>query len=510
MSYVEKVRAALDFITLNLREDIKVEDVARAVHFSVSHFHSIFHRVVGSTLAAYVRCRRLNLAALDLALSRKRIIDIAVEYRFESQETFTRAFKRHYDVTPSRFRKHELFSQTMSRMGPLGSRDVIKREVQRMEKDRTPVFSGDADSSTRLVLDGVMRVGFYDGGDQCPEDIPFPSCMASVLRYLGEEYPWAPLESHKKMWRLNMANVDILGKSGMAFGLLWREGWHPDNADMMFVADPREVIHRAFKAVGYDYEIIQKTGNKDDEVNYRTKILESIRRGVPVLGYGVIGPPECCLITGYDEVGDVLIGWNFFQHNAEFSAGVDFEPSGYFRKRNWFRDTWSLIVIGEKHEHKQGQEVKDLLEWAVSIARTPMVLGRHSGLAAYAAWAKQILNDVEFNTDDPHVLQQWYGVHNSAVGIVAECRHWAASFLRSIAESNPELCEELFEAAQCYQEEHELMWKIWGLVGSNWQPEAHLRFAASEVRQKSAELILKARDIDEHAATVLERLVERL
>ncbi len=36
----------------------------------------------------------------------------------------------------------------------------------------------------RKVLDGVMRVGFYIGGDQCPEDIPFPSCLAALLGLL--------------------------------------------------------------------------------------------------------------------------------------------------------------------------------------------------------------------------------------------------------------------------------------------------------------------------------------
>lgn len=49
----------------------------------------------------------------------------------------------------------------------------------------------------------------------------------------------------------------------------------------------------------------------------------------------------------FDEGGDVLIGWSYFQAAPEFSGNIEFEPSGYFSKRNWFADTESLVLIGE-------------------------------------------------------------------------------------------------------------------------------------------------------------------
>jgi hypothetical protein len=33
---------------------------------------------------------------------------------------------------------------------------------------------------SRLVLEGVPKVAFYDG-TRCPEDMPFPSCMRALL-----------------------------------------------------------------------------------------------------------------------------------------------------------------------------------------------------------------------------------------------------------------------------------------------------------------------------------------
>ena len=56
------------------------------------------------------------------------------------------------------------------------------------------------------------------------------------------------------------------------------------------------------------------------------------------------------VITGYDEGGDVLIGWNFFQNMPPFQAGVEFDPSGQLRKRDWFDypPGLSLIIPGQK------------------------------------------------------------------------------------------------------------------------------------------------------------------
>ena len=43
------------------------------------------------------------------------------------------------------------------------------------------------DIPTRLVLEGVPRVSFYEGGPVCPEDIPFPSVMRALMEYLHQE-----------------------------------------------------------------------------------------------------------------------------------------------------------------------------------------------------------------------------------------------------------------------------------------------------------------------------------
>lgn len=163
-------------------------------------------------------------------------------------------------------------------------------------RERAP--GEDFNKRVRRVLEQVPRVGFYSGGDVCPEDITFPSCMAAVMRYLGTDYPWLPLVAHNKAWRLNYGNVFFVGVTGIGFGLLWKQGWHGDNVDMMNIAaDPEQVIRRAFAAAGHTYEYIRRS-SRTTEASWSTRIIASIDRGIPVLAFGVMGPPECCVVTG--------------------------------------------------------------------------------------------------------------------------------------------------------------------------------------------------------------------
>lgn len=385
---------------------------------------------------------------------------------------------------------------------------AVLKEAETMVHERPGAPCTDGGDG-RLVLEGVPRVGFYAGGDQAPESYPFPSCLAAALRYIGEAYPWLPMKAHGVRWRLNWANIHILNSCGMAYGLLWRTGWHLDNPDLMFVADPGEVIRRAFEAVGYSYEIVEKTGAADDEARFRRKIAESLRRGRPVLAFGVVGPPECSLVTGYDESGDVLLGWNFFQDHPFFGAGATREDSGYFRKGRWFPETHTLILIGNKTAVPEPhQHLREVLRWALRIVRTPEVFGRHSGLAAYTAWATQLADDSAFAQDDA-ALRQRHDVHNAEVGTVAECRAWAGRFLKRMAEEEPAMAADLHAAADCYLAEHDLMWQVWDLAGGNGNPQAYQALARPAVRRQMVPIILRARELDEEAADHLERALTR-
>lgn len=117
MNYVDQLQLGVDHIEANLDFELPLAEVASAAGLSRWHFQRIFAAVTGETLKTYIRSRRLARALERLACTDMRIIDIAVLAGFESQEAFTRAFRKAFDMTPYQFRK-------------LGRRNLFLRKVR--------------------------------------------------------------------------------------------------------------------------------------------------------------------------------------------------------------------------------------------------------------------------------------------------------------------------------------------------------------------------------------------
>jgi hypothetical protein len=289
--------------------------------------------------------------------------------------------------------------------------------------------------------------------------------------------------------------------------------------------DPAAPERHIFQAIGYAHEWVEKDGERDSEALFRQRIIESLQRGMPVLGYGVIGPPEPSIIAGYDEGGDVLIGWNFFQGIPEFNAGVEFEPSGQFRKRDWFGSTECLLIIGEKGDRPPLEETyRTALQWMLHVTRTPMVRPepdapewyrqRHNGLAAYEAWAEHLLRDEAWPAGDEPALRAHHHVHNDAVGTLAEARWYGSVFLAQLAEGfaagpgKRGATAEILHAAACYAAEHDLMWEVWERAGGIGNPDAYRAMADPAARRAMAEIVREAREQDARAAEHMERALQ--
>lgn len=104
INYCDSVQKSIDFFEEHLKEDIDLDIIIRRSCFSTTHFYRVFQALVGDSLKDYIRKRRLTNAAIELCFSEKRIIDIAFEYGFNSQEVFTRAFSKLFGTTPARYR----------------------------------------------------------------------------------------------------------------------------------------------------------------------------------------------------------------------------------------------------------------------------------------------------------------------------------------------------------------------------------------------------------------------
>lgn len=82
--------------------------LATACGMAEHHFQRRFAAATGETVAGYLRSRRMERAATELAQTSRRIIDIALDCGFDGHAAFTRAFSAHFGLSPASFRTNGL------------------------------------------------------------------------------------------------------------------------------------------------------------------------------------------------------------------------------------------------------------------------------------------------------------------------------------------------------------------------------------------------------------------
>jgi AraC family transcriptional regulator len=104
LNYNDAIESCVEFIEKNIKDELTPEIIANQCGYSSFHFSRVFNITKGMTLMEYVKKRRLSLAAIDL-FSGKKIIDIALEYGFETHNGFSKAFKKEFGFSPKQYVK---------------------------------------------------------------------------------------------------------------------------------------------------------------------------------------------------------------------------------------------------------------------------------------------------------------------------------------------------------------------------------------------------------------------
>lgn len=117
MQYLQRVQQGIDFVEAHLDTEIALSDVARAAGLSQWHFQRVFRALTNETLKTYIRSRRFAKALDQLLGTKMPILDIALAAGYDTQESFTRAFKACFRLTPGQYRA-------------LGSRSLFVKKVE--------------------------------------------------------------------------------------------------------------------------------------------------------------------------------------------------------------------------------------------------------------------------------------------------------------------------------------------------------------------------------------------
>lgn len=94
-----------DFLLSSLTEPVRLKEMAAAACLSPFHFHRSFTRAFGETPHRYLTRHRLQRAAGLLRQSGPSVTEVCLDAGFESLASFSNLFRRHYGVSPRKFRK---------------------------------------------------------------------------------------------------------------------------------------------------------------------------------------------------------------------------------------------------------------------------------------------------------------------------------------------------------------------------------------------------------------------
>jgi len=88
-----------------LKDEINENVLADKYSLSSGHLRRLFRFAFGQPLGTYIRSRKLAASINDLLLTDNDILDIVLEYGLEYEQSYIRAFKREFGITPGELRK---------------------------------------------------------------------------------------------------------------------------------------------------------------------------------------------------------------------------------------------------------------------------------------------------------------------------------------------------------------------------------------------------------------------
>lgn len=110
MNIYNIIEKTVELIENNLcNQDLNILFLSSRLFISPYYLQRIFYSFIGKTIGTYIRERRLTEAGTDIKKGEK-VLEVAIKYGYESQESFTRAFKKFHKVNPGVAKKGNILS----------------------------------------------------------------------------------------------------------------------------------------------------------------------------------------------------------------------------------------------------------------------------------------------------------------------------------------------------------------------------------------------------------------
>jgi AraC family transcriptional regulator len=172
MSHRERILNCQAYIDSHINEDISIQELAKRYGYSLYYFCRIFKSFSDTSVAAYIRQRRLELAAADI-LNGRPVAEVSAVRGFDTPSGFAKAFRKQFSVSPTEYKARSRGNMLMipeikklaafSAVGyclapPDGDLDILDAGAYWEGKDFSSVSKQDYD---RLMSPGGTEIGTW-------------------------------------------------------------------------------------------------------------------------------------------------------------------------------------------------------------------------------------------------------------------------------------------------------------------------------------------------------------
>jgi AraC family transcriptional regulator len=260
--YSVRLNRVLDYLYAHLEDDLSFDQLAEIACLSPYHWSRIYSAMRGETIVATIRRLRLQRAADHLANTDLELATVAARAGYSSPDTFGRAFREAFDVSPAAYREtgsHAAFraanAANDARTFPVTVENQPERRCAGI--DHTGSYMAIDHAMGRLFVELGARnalpaqpamIGlFFDDPDLGPEDQLRSRACLPVADSVHIEAPLVETALRGGLYaRLSYTGpyADMRGAYRWLLGTwLPASGYEPDDAPIFeaYLNDPREV-----------------------------------------------------------------------------------------------------------------------------------------------------------------------------------------------------------------------------------------------------------------------------
>ena len=478
MNWIQNMQKAINYIEKNILDDLSIDKIAENIYLSSANFQRTFSVITGMTIGDYIRNRRLTLAGQELYKTKGKVVDIALKYGYETAESFTKAFTRFHNITPSAAKKS---SEHLRNFAPLSIQIDIRGGF----------------GMNRKIIPNIPEIGYY--GNETDFSV---SLLAATFNIAGNK----------------MDRAELAFYSGMANHFCWIEGnWVGSRGCECFGNNnetPFEEELRLLKTIGWSAKYVIVSRDKDgkmlntDEEQIKRDFVESIDKSYPIL-LRRTNNHRYSIIIGYEDDGNKIV----CKEAVDGEDKNDHRDAETFVHENWQSVILDYIVLKERLEPilERQRILEQLILITACARRTDKIRGFiSSGIAAWEAYLHMLehedLSDLPLS-DGKDSVSLRLGIYCDGLCQIWE-RHAGLPFYRSLADKYPEWRNELETAVAALDECSKYGGFLW-TQGLSFDIAGYEKFRTYEIRKILADEGRKAMQKDIEAIEQFEQILRK-